>query len=557
MTLTTIDHTKFIDRIYEILNSDKTFNDNFGANVIKGQPSNARTGDENTDMPWVNIVEADNPIVSKKVTARGNLPAYLITLEYWIVIHAREESSTETHDKLTQYATEVETIMQRYPQLSLVENDLSVRLISTRPVTKLVAPIGSPIQARNVMVSVEAYYQPINTPKSLEYLTGELSHTPDLAEALAIINDGNDGSPTTTTIPISVDNLNDGDKTTYVEIPPGETLTFDDGSTAFQSTNIWVFFQGQPNARIILRMHSSDGTTSFQSGELSPNAANNAVNAGLTGTSTSRVTQSVENTGTETAYYAGWSGRSDGSVPTDTSVRNFSNGELHSSTNRPFTSIPIFHEDIIELKLKNPYQISNREVEIYVNKDADAEFEISFTGEYAGGGAPSTRVYNQSPVDGVVTINDTNWDTLSRISIKITSITGATTIDFAGMRENFSDGVVIFSLIVDATPSEFPFDHDIDTSVGLATGVYFFNQSGDKKLDNFIVSSQDGSSLSITVSTSSDGMTYTQAAIVDVIGKNPVTYNFDKGFQNISFVKLVSTKTFRLHELNVLGSVIE
>ena len=103
----------------------------------------------------------------------------------------------------------------------------------------------------------------------------------------------------------------------------------------------------------------------------------------------------------------------------------------------------------------------------------------------------------------------------------------------------------------------FPFDHDIDTSVGLATGVYFFNQSGDKKLDNFIVSSQDGSSLSITVSTSSDGMTYTQAATVEVIGKNPVTYNFDKGFQNISFVKLVSTKTFRLHELNVLGSVIE
>ena len=116
---------------------------------------------------------------------------------------------------------------------------------------------------------------------------------------------------------------------------------------------------------------------------------------------------------------------------------------------------------------------------------------------------------------------------------------------------------VIFSLVVDATPSEFPFDHDIDTSVGLATGVYFFNQSGDKKLDNFIVSSQDGSSLSITVSTSSDGMTYTQAATVEVIGKNPVTYNFDKGFQNISFVKLVSTKTFRLHELNVLGSVIE
>ena len=71
---------------------------------------------------------------------------------------------------------------------------MSVRLISTRPVTKLVAPIGSPIQARNVMVSVEAYYQPINTPKSIEYLTGERSHTTDPAEATVIINDGNDGS---------------------------------------------------------------------------------------------------------------------------------------------------------------------------------------------------------------------------------------------------------------------------------------------------------------------------------------------------------------------------
>ena len=33
-----------------------------------------------------------------------------------------------------------------------------------------------------------------------------------------------------------------------------------------------------------------------------------------------------------------------------------------------------------------------------------------------------------------MTIDDGNWDTVSRISIKVTSITGATTIDFAGMR---------------------------------------------------------------------------------------------------------------------------
>ena len=90
--------------------------------------------------------------------------------------------------------------------------------------------------------------------------------------------------------------LNDGTKATYVEIPPGGTLTFDDGSRGFQSTNIWVFFQGQPNAKIILRMYNSSGYVSFQSSELSPNADNDAIDAGLTGASTDRITQSIENT---------------------------------------------------------------------------------------------------------------------------------------------------------------------------------------------------------------------------------------------------------------------
>ena len=54
---------------------------------------------------------------------------------------------------------------------------------------------------------------------------------------------------------------------------------------------------------------------------------------------------------------------------------------------------------------------------IYVNKDADAEFEISFTGEYAF--IPTTIVYNRSPVDGVMTIDDGRLGHCeSRISIK-------------------------------------------------------------------------------------------------------------------------------------------
>lgn len=157
---------------------------------------------------------------------------------------------------------------------------------------------------------------------------------------LTNINDGNYGQTENTESSIDVSNLNDGDKTTYVEIPPGTTLTFDDGASAFQPHTIWVFFQGQPNAKIILRMHNSDGTVSFQSGELSPNADNDGIFAGFTSGITSRVTQSIENIGTETAYYSGWSGKNDGTVPTNMGNRSFSNGKIISGTiTKPFTYV--------------------------------------------------------------------------------------------------------------------------------------------------------------------------------------------------------------------------
>ena len=429
MTFTTIDHTKFIDRIYDILISDSGFKKTFGSNIIKGQPTNERTGNENTDMPWVNIIEADNPIVSKKVTARGNPPSYLMTLEYWIIIHAREESSVDTHNKLTQYAIEIETIMQRYPQLSLLENDLNVRLISTRPVTKLVAPLGSAVQARNVMVSVEAYYQPINTPKSIEYLTGERSHTTDPAEALAIINDGNDGS-----------------------IAP-------DGST------------------------------------------------------------------------------------------------------RPFTSIPLPIQESAELiPINDTYFGFNEDLLIYVNPDADAEFDITVTGEYAGSPPVIETTFHASAVNGVIRVHSPDSWFAERFSIKPTRITGATSIDLAGVRIEQSNGVLAleqFSLVVAVTESEFPFDHDVNTSVGLAVGTYFFPQLGRKELERIIVSSQDTDPIPITISTSVDGMDYTQEGVIEALVNTPTTYNFNKVFQEFAFVKFVATKAFRLHELNVLGAVIE
>ena len=106
MTLTTIAHTKFIDRIYDILISDSEFKKTFGSNIIKGQPTN--------EMAMKTRIHhrGNNPIVSKKVTARGNPPSYLITLEYWIVIHQVRRTSVDTLQQAYTIATEVETIMQ-------------------------------------------------------------------------------------------------------------------------------------------------------------------------------------------------------------------------------------------------------------------------------------------------------------------------------------------------------------------------------------------------------------------------------------------------------------
>ena len=157
---------------------------------------------------------------------------------------------------------------------------------------------------------------------------------------LTNINDGNYGQTEKVETSINVSNLNDGNKTTYVEIPPGKTLTFDDGSSVFPPNNIWAFFQGQPNAKIIIRLHNPDGTVSWESNEVGPNANNDAINTGVTSNITYRATQSIENTGTETAYYAGWSGMNDGTVPSNTGNRNFSNGKITDDPiTKPFTYV--------------------------------------------------------------------------------------------------------------------------------------------------------------------------------------------------------------------------
>ena len=76
-------------------------------------------------------------------------------------------------------------------------------------------------------------------------------------------------------------------------------------------------------------------------------------------------------------------------------------------------------------------------------------------------------------------------------------------------------------------------------------------------MESIVVSSQDTDPISITVSTSMDGVNYKQEGVVEALVNTPTTYDFSKIFQEFAFVKFVATKTFRLHELNVLGAVTE
>ena len=86
-------------------------------------------------------------------------------------------------------------------------------------------------------------------------------------------------------------------------------------------------------------------------------------------------------------------------------------------------------------------------------------------------------------MDGVISITLENLLNLEQIRVKPTRITGADSIRLGSVRIRENNGsltLLLFSLVVAVTDSEFPFDHDVNTSVGLAVGTYFFCNRAEK-----------------------------------------------------------------------------
>ena len=371
------------------------------------------------------------------------------------------------------------------------------------------------------------------------------------------INDGNDGTIIPESITnISVSPLNDADKTTYIEIPPGATLTFNDGSPDFSPNNIWVFFQGQPNARIILRMHSSDGVVRFQSGELSPSAANDAINAGLTVGTTDRATQSIENTGTETAYYAGWVGRNDGTVPTETGLRNFSNGviTLPGST-RPFTFVRVGKGKTLILK-KYLFVNNSDYILLYVRGVALPSVRVYFYFNNILQGSGDIFGFNNNNV--VQFLFPPNFDELH---IEVLDDTNGSGIELGGV--SFDNGTSIlpqqitdWTEAVITSPAIFPFDENLNTDTDLTDGTWFFESVGDKIIKQIAITRPVGTAPNpdVEVQVLVDGVYVTVGSFTpELTDDTPNLININDIPRDFDHLRLISSASFQLHELVLQG----
>ena len=368
------------------------------------------------------------------------------------------------------------------------------------------------------------------------------------------INDGNDGAPIPgSTTNVSVSPLNTAGKDTYVEIPPGGTLTFDDGSSSFAPNTIWVFFQGQPNARIILRMHSSDGTVSFQSGELSPSAANDAIDAGLSGTSTDRATQSIENTGTETAYYAGWVGRDDGTVPTGTGNRNFSNGVITiPEIDRAFTSITVGKGQTLVLK-RATVQPNTDNLLLYVRGAALPSLRLHY---YKANSLQGTS--DLSGIDEPLSIPIVYE--FDELHIEVLDDTNGVGIELGGI--SIQDGNGTITQILDWTealitsPAIFPFDEDLNTDTNVTDGVWFFESIGEKTMQSAAITrplgTVDNPIVSFEIFLDGQWMVIKEVA-PELTDTTPTLIAINDIPRIYDHVRLVSTAPFQLHELNIEG----
>ena len=320
-----------------------------------------------------------------------------------------------------------------------------------------------------------------------------------------------------------------------------------------QPNNIWVFFQGQPNAKIILRMHNSDGTVSFQSSELSPNADNDAIDAGLTGTSTDRVTQSVENTGTETAYYAGWVGRNDGTVPTDTGIRNFSNGVITiPEIDRAFTSITVGKGQTLVLK-RTTVQPNTDNFLLYVRGAALPSLRLHY---YKANSLQGTS--DLSGIDEPLSIPIVYE--FDELHIEVLDDTNGVGIELGGI--SIQDGNGTITQILDWTealitsPAIFPFDEDLNTDTNVTDGVWFFESIGEKTMQSAAITrplgTVDNPIVSFEIFLDGQWMVIKEVA-PELTDTTPTLIAINDIPRIYDHVRLVSTAPFQLHELNIEG----
>ena len=406
--------------------------------------------------------------------------------------------------------------------------------------------------------NVTAYPATVTGAPEINKLTGvRVDSEPPIDDTN--INDGDDG----TIIPGSIENvspdpLNNTSPDSYIEIPPGGVLTLIEPDTThgLSPQPVWGFFRGNPNARIILRLRNlSDTGNTFVSNEVSPNPNDvGVVSMGQTGTNPIQYKNAiVENAGTDTALWAGWNAIGNIGTPTTPFAFNYTSAVIDvPDFARPFTSISVGKSKTIILK-RTTVQPNVDNLLLYIR----------------GASLPSLRVYfyKDNNLQGTSDMSGIN-EPLSipidyefdELHIEVLDDTNGIGIELGGISIQADNGIItqitdwIAALIV--SPAIFPFDEDLNTETNVTDGVWFFESIGKKTLVSVAmtrpVDTIENPAVSFEVLID-DKWVIVKSELPQLTDATPTLIPINDIPRIYDHVRLVSTASFQLHELNIEG----
>ena len=246
-------------------------------------------------------------------------------------------------------------------------------------------------------------------------------------------------------------------------------------------------------------------------------------------------------------------GRNDGTVPTETGIRNFSNGVITiPEIDRAFTSITVGKGQTLVLK-RATVQPNTDNLLLYVRGAALPSLRLHY---YKANSLQGTS--DLSGIDEPLSIPIVYE--FDELHIEVLDDTNGVGIELGGI--SIQDGNGTITQILDWTealitsPAIFPFDEDLNTDTNVTDGVWFFESIGEKTMQSAAITrplgTVDNPIVSFEIFLDGQWMVIKEVA-PELTDTTPTLIAINDIPRIYDHVRLVSTAPFQLHELNIEG----